>query len=304
MEETSKIIQPKPIWQQPIFFAPIIVIGVAAFAFDYLAQHAGNFKVNTLDLTIQVVFFGSLATVLYITARRLKLRRRNAIETKRTLDEEVAFNQSRDELIDKAALELSGGLGSLDYHIAQLSPSKTSELVHKGQQQLHDVVQKLVIARQLKGATSTELPSSTKLNDVCAPATKALYDKAQAKGVTIDIEKDISFQVRSPELLSLVIQTILQNAIEYSPNDSHVEITANQANSMLTISITDHGPGIPEDRKFVLFQAFSKVEGAEVFSHEGMGFSLYLDKLIMSYLLGDITIETASPQGTKVNLTL
>jgi K+-sensing histidine kinase KdpD len=53
-----------------------------------------------------------------------------------------------------------------------------------------------------------------------------------------------------------------------------------------------------------LFQAFSKTEGAETFNHEGMGFSLYMDKLIMNYLVGDIRVESAPQKGTKVVLSL
>jgi signal transduction histidine kinase len=301
---TGKTLQPKPIWRQPLFFVPIVFIGIVAFLFDYLAQHASKFSVTTLSLVVHIVLFGSLATVLYLTLRRLQLHKRDVVEIKRILGEETEFNQSRDELIDKTALQLSGGLGNLDDHIAQLSPSKATGLVIKGQQQLHDVIEKFVIARQLKGATSAATPTPTRLSEICDPAIKALHDKALAKGVNIDIVKDTPFQVRSPELLSLVMQTTLDNAIEYSPPNSHVEVAAHQAGSTLTISVTDHGPGIPEDKRFALFQAFSKVEGAEVFSHEGMGFSLYLDKLIMSYLLGDITVEAATPQGTKVSLSL
>jgi two-component system sensor histidine kinase EvgS len=53
-----------------------------------------------------------------------------------------------------------------------------------------------------------------------------------------------------------------------------------------------------------LFQPFSKAEGAEVFTHEGMGFSLYLDKLIMLYLGGDIQIQSEQGRGTQVTISL
>jgi len=304
MSETNQILQPRPIWRQPLFFVPIVFVGIVAFLFDYLAQHAGAFSVNQASLVVQVVLFGSLVVVLYLAIRRLTLHRRDVAETKRILQRETEFNHRRDDLIDKTALELSGGLGSLDDHITQLSPSQATTLVRRGQQQLHDVVAKFVVARQLKGTTSTAAPASTRLSSVCAPATQALRGKAQTKGVVINIIQDLPLQVRSPELLSMVIQTILDNAIEYSPPQSHIEVMASQTKNTLSISVTDHGPGIPEDKRFALFQAFSKVEGAEVFSHEGMGFSLYLDKLIMSYLLGDITVEATPSQGTKATLTL
>jgi signal transduction histidine kinase len=66
--------------------------------------------------------------------------------------------------------------------------------------------------------------------------------------------------------------------------------------------VADNGQGIPTDKLNSLFQPFSKAEGAEVFTHEGMGFSLYLNKLIMMYLGGTIGIESAEGKGTQVTL--
>ena len=54
----------------------------------------------------------------------------------------------------------------------------------------------------------------------------------------------------------------------------------------------------------MLFQPFSKIEGFENFDHEGMGFSLYLDKLIMEYLGGSINLQSEENQGTTVDLKL
>jgi len=295
--------KPRASWRRPLLFIPLISVGIFGFGFDYLAAHNGSFSVNQINLVVQVVVFASLAAGLYLAIRRLELSRHDVARARQMVATEQAFNRQRDELIDQTAQGLSGGMGNLDRSVATLGPSEATAAIRQGLQQFHDVVEKCVVASQLKGATSTE-PLVTATLSSLSVLTQLQQGKAEAKAVKIDITHDSSLVVRSPGLLAFVLGTILDNAIEYSPVGGHVEVAAIRTGTDLNISVTDHGPGIPEDKRFALFQAFSKVEGTEVFDHKGAGFSLYLDKLIMTYLLGSIDINSAQPRGTMVTLKL
>jgi len=289
-------------WSAVLF--PVLLVGTLAFAFEYLVQRAGNFSISQISLAFQVTIFSSLAILLYVVARRLEVRRRDVHDIRCLLQAEVAFNQKRDTLIDKTATELRTNLNSLDAHIAQMAPtSKAISFIRDGQKRLHDVVYKCEIARLLKGATCTTKPTSVQLNKICA-LSQTLDNKARSKDLSIDIDHDISFTTQNPDLLSYVMYTLLDNAIEYSPAHSHIEVTTNTSDAGLTISVIDHGQGVPKDKYFRLFQAFSKVDGAEHFNHEGAGLSLYLDKLIMTYLNGNIAMNTSPESGTNVILSL
>lgn len=300
IEPTPKL---RPLWRQPFLVLPALAVGVVAFTFDYLAGHNSDFTLNQTNIVIQLVVFGSLVATLYLVIRQLELSRRDIVKTKRLLQDEVDFNHRRDELIDLTGLELSGSMGDLDRAVSGLPAAEATAVIKAGLQQFHDVVQKCVVARQLKGTTSTEPPVTTRLSSLSV-LTGLQEQKAQAKGIKIVITHDSALVVRSAGLLAFVVGTVLDNAIEYSPPQGEITVAARQNQTLLNIAVTDHGPGIPEDKRFALFQAFSKAEGTEVFDHKGAGFSLYLDKLIMSYLLGDIAIESASPQGTTVTLRL
>ena len=70
------------------------------------------------------------------------------------------------------------------------------------------------------------------------------------------------------------------------------------------ISVTDHGRGIAPATQQQLFRPFAKVEGALTFDNEGMGFSLYLDKLIMTYIGGEIALASKLGQGTTATVRL
>lgn len=291
-------------WRQPILLIPVIVIGVVAFSFDYLAQHAGSFDQKQGNLIIQIIVFGSSAVVLYVVARQLLLHRRNNAVAKQLLDEEVRFNQSRDEFITTSAIELNGLVGTLEKHVAESGQTPAKKFLDQGAKQLHDVITKFDVASQLHGSSSDAPQTSMNLSTLCTPVIQNLSEKAATKHVTVKVMNDALFRLQSPELLSLVVQTILDNAIDYSPENGTVEVSAQEVGSELKVAITDHGQGIPADKQYALFQAFAKLEGAEVFNREGMGFSLYLDRLIMFYLHGDIAVSAVKPQGTKVTLTL
>jgi len=66
--------------------------------------------------------------------------------------------------------------------------------------------------------------------------------------------------------------------------------------SKTSITVIDHGSGMAKNKLALPFQPLTKVEGTETLNHEGMVFSLYPDRLIMTYI-GDGTIVSNSTNG-------
>lgn len=294
-----------PIWRQTGLYVPLVLIGILVFPFDYFAHHGGSFSLGQVNLITQLVLFITLSVLLYQMFRYRQLRRREMTERQRVLQEEVAFNNQRDQVIAESSTEVKRIVDELTPLAVQLQMPQVQKLVQNGVTRLQDVVAKLQAASLLRGSHSVDPYVSVELGDVVQRALLGgLDDKVKQKSLDVKILQSVSFQVQNKELLIVVLQTVLDNAIAYSAQDGSIEVNAAVDRDNVTIAITDHGPGIPADKQYSLFQAFSKTEGAETFSHEGMGFSLYLDKLIMNYLVGDITVEAAPQQGTKVQLVL
>ncbi len=294
----------KPTWRKPSVLIPIALVGVVAFWFDYLAIHAGSFTLGTINFIAQIVAFGSVAVAIYALVRNLQLHQRSHVQEQQVLSSEATFNHQRDEFIENAAQALDFTVTTLDSHIAQLGAFPATQLVVKGQTRLHEVMSKFQAARVLKGSTAIEPFVPVSVQDILAKAMQGVSEKAAAKNVSVSALQNPTLEIQSPELVIVVLSSIIDNAVEYSSENSQVVVDAKAGKGLVKISVTDNGPGIPQDKQYALFQAFSKLEGAEIFNHEGMGFSLYLDKLIMHYLVGDIAIAATSPQGTKVTLTL
>jgi len=245
-----------------------------------------------------------LVLVSYQVFRRLQLRRRDARELQRVMTEERAANKLRDALVVGAARTLTRDVHDLDKLIAQLAPSKAAEFVAKGQERLHRMMAKLAIAARLRSERPKHTFKTVKLGNLITTASHDFIATTTQRGITLQFDADTPLHIPNPELITFTLASLLDNAIAYSPDHGKIEVGAHTGPSWTTLTVTDYGSGIPAAKLPVLFQPFSKAEGAEVFSHEGMGFNLYLDKLIMTYLGGTIALESAPGSGTTVTLHL
>lgn len=289
-------------WRQPGLFLPILLIAVIVLPFNFLAAHAGSFSITQINLAAQIIIFAILALTTYQVFRRLQLHKRDAHELKQVLAAETATNQARDLLIANTVTTLNDDLATLDSLLARLGSSQASEFMQNGQERFHDVLTKFAIAGKLQGSSSTEPFVPLRVGELTDRATANLQAKLAEHHITIRHANDPNafVQTQSAELLSFVLSSVIDNAIAYSPDNSNIEISAAASAASTTLTVTDHGQGMPPEKLSLLFQPFSKIEGAEVFTHEGMGFSLYLDKLILTYLHGDIAISSKLGQGTTV----
>jgi signal transduction histidine kinase len=292
------------LWRQPGLLLPLLLIAAIVIPFNYLARTAGTLNITQINLDIQFVVYALLAVVSYQVFRRLQLQHRDSHELQRIATEEQAAGHIRDKVITSGATNLRTDMTQLDRLIAQLPESKAGSMIRNGESRLHELLAKFTIASQLHGAQSGERPKQFKLSTVVAKATQTLASEAAKRRITIQQIADAELSIKNPELFTFVVRSILDNALAYSPDNSVVQIMTDNTAEGVTVTISDSGKGIPSEKLPILFQPFSKAEGAEVFTHEGMGFSLYLDKLIMSYLGGSIVLDSKPSHGTVVTLRL
>jgi signal transduction histidine kinase len=63
--------------------------------------------------------------------------------------------------------------------------------------------------------------------------------------------------------LTQVITNLLSNAAKFSPPDGVVEVSVRQVKDRVRVSITDHGPGIPEEFRSRIFQKFAQADASD-----------------------------------------
>lgn len=121
----------------------------------------------------------------------------------------------------------------------------------------------------------------------------ALVDaNAKAKGVDIRFpQRQWTVRGDKQRLLQTFLN-LLNNAIKFSPANEPVTIAVIEQAKWLEVTITDCGPGVPEDYRERIFNAFEQVPGAK--AKEGTGLGLAICKLIIRGHSGQIGVRDRS----------
>jgi len=104
-----------------------------------------------------------------------------------------------------------------------------------------------------------------------------------------------------PHLAPLALTTVLENALALSPAGSTVEVEAREGEDV-EIRVADRGPGVSEEVRDRIFQAFTQADAGTTRRHEGLGISLYLASKIMAAHGGRIGVEARHGGGSVFTL--
>ncbi|MGX8011592.1 response regulator [Mesorhizobium sp. ORM8.1] len=98
-----------------------------------------------------------------------------------------------------------------------------------------------------------------------------------------------------------IVTNLLGNAVKFT-DEGHVlvDITGERvpAGTRLTISVTDTGIGIPEEKLKLVFEKFSQVDTSSTRRHEGTGLGLAITSRLVELMKGEIGVDSAEGKGS------
>jgi signal transduction histidine kinase len=103
-----------------------------------------------------------------------------------------------------------------------------------------------------------------------------------------------------PVRLRQIITNLVGNAAKFTPATSPIRVTVERVDKAAQLSVTDHGPGIPEGRRDEIFERFARINA----SVPGAGLGLWVSKAIARAHGGDLTVTSSAEGGACFVLTL
>ena len=95
-----------------------------------------------------------------------------------------------------------------------------------------------------------------------------------------------------------MLYNLLANAVGFSPPQGTIGLRARRADGSVIFSVSDSGPGIPEDVKDKVFDWFeSHANGSR---HRGAGLGLSLVRSFVELHGGKVHVDSAVGRGTTV----
>lgn len=130
--------------------------------------------------------------------------------------------------------------------------------------------------------------------------------RINAKKITIDTEFENNLPPVNVDLkrIEFVIETIIDNAITYTPDEGNIKLSIKLDDKKLIFSVKDNGVGISKKDLPRIFIKFFRGDGVKI-DTEGMGIGLFISKDIMRRHGGTISVESDGlGKGAKFSIDL
>ena len=142
------------------------------------------------------------------------------------------------------------------------------------------------------------------LEEIFQEALQHLDRNASRHQISVELEDDLLMANVDARLLVQVVINIVNNAIKYTPEGSHITLSAHREGDQVEVEIADDGPGIDQDAKDRIFDMFYTADKKRGDSRRGLGLGLSLCKSIINAHGGTIQAVDNHPQGTIFRFTL
>ncbi len=121
------------------------------------------------------------------------------------------------------------------------------------------------------------------------------------------VDPDAATVKGDPAKLQDALRNLLENAINYAPEDSTVVMRAQRRGGRIVITVADDGPGIPEADLARVFERFYRVDKSRTRDGRdpgGTGLGLAIVKHLVELHGGRVTAANKAPRGALLTIEL
>lgn len=173
---------------------------------------------------------------------------------------------------------LIGSVSSLLQYRGQLSDTDEKELLESTlseAERLNRYIQNLLDMTRLGYGRMKLARDWVALEDIVGSAVQRLHSVLARLQVHTRIGNGIPLLFVHAALIEQAIVNILENAARFSPENGRIDIEARMQGTDLELTVTDQGPGIPEDERAKVFDMFYTVKkGDRAGAGTGLGLAI------------------------------
>jgi PAS domain S-box-containing protein len=117
--------------------------------------------------------------------------------------------------------------------------------------------------------------------------------------------RDIVLHAAPPMLVSgdrvrlmQVLANLIDNAVKFSPAETPVVVKLTREGPRAVLSVTDHGRGIPSDKRQIIFDKFRRLENPDTMETGGAGLGLYIVRSLVHAMGGSLGVDSLPGRGS------
>lgn len=221
--------------------------------------------------------------------------------------QERAFAKLRQDFILRASHELRTpatgmqmAFGLLRERVRFDEHSREADLfktIQAEMQRLIDLISDLLNFSRYQNGQHTLNLASCDVVELIQRSVQVMQDEFNHKHVQLaqDIPKALPQIMLDEQLISRVLQHLLNNAIRHSPSGGNIRLQVRQQGHRLIVSVENHGPAIAFDQQLRIFEPFVQIGP----KRGGVGLGLALCKEIIQLHGGRIGVHSTPESGTQ-----
>ena len=169
--------------------------------------------------------------------------------------------------------------------------------VKKQVEHLESIVNTLLILSRYSKQEINKRLEMCDLNSILLNVLEELEQPAKQKGISLELKIfERASKLSHKQLLYTIMKNIIENAIKYSKNNSHVEISLSVENNKVLFTVQDWGIGIAKEDIERVTERFFKVE---LNDNRSFGLGLSIVKEAIALLEATLTITSQIGKGSK-----
>lgn len=262
----------------------------------------------------QMDIFEKNLTIAILNECGIILERRRLQKENQAIEMETQRERLRSNLLRAISHDLrtpltsiSGNAGVLMEKSISLPEEKKQEIytsIYDDSMWLVNLTENLLSITRIENGTMHLQLEAELIEDVFHEAISHVDRKASEHHISVHLNDDLLMAKMDARLIVQVIINIMNNAIKYTPEGSHICLSAEKQDQMVCIQISDDGSGISDEAKEHLFDMFYTAGIGKADSRRGLGLGLSLCKSIVSAHGGSISVSDNVPHGAIFSFTL
>lgn len=288
-----------PVWRSIWFWGPIAGSALLTVLANFFFAVVGDKEIGITNEIFQFLVAATVFVILYLGVRNLHLQKKLHQENQLLIDHERVVDEARNSFITNSTNVLKVSLEPISQSISVIEQTPSFKFFNEGYERMNAILQRFLLLSQVQAGTDRNLEVFD-LNEAVDNLLVTYSSAISEKRLTVANMTSTTFIKQNRNLFNFVLGSALDNAIKFNQDGGSIEISAEPGAKMLSIKVTDNGVGVKTDKIGQLFKPFSRASSAVEFNYEGLGFSLFLDKIIMDYTGGEIDLVSNENEGTRL----
>ncbi|WP_437677398.1 GAF domain-containing sensor histidine kinase [Sorangium sp. So ce131] len=237
-----------------------------------------------------------------------------AIDNARLYESAQRAIRAREELVAVVSHDLKSPLATIVMNTSLLRRKLPSadeapdlrrpvERIQKSADRMSRLIRDLLDLAKLDGGHMSIQPVPHDVAGLLGDALELLREEAAEKSLRLEhgVELGVDRALCDRDRILQVIANLVGNAIKFTPAGGEVAIRAQPWGRDVLVSVSDTGPGIPEDQRARIFERYWQ---AKETAHKGTGLGLSIAKALVEVHGGRIWVESKVGEGSTFFFTL